>query len=88
MRLEELLNCRSGRGSRMRSRSRYPYVERLEGRAVPASYTAVNVTELINSINAANQTAGAHTITLVAGSAFTLAAVNNTADGPTGCRSS
>ena len=75
MRLEELLNCWSGRGSRMRSRSRYPYVERLEGRAVPASYTAASVTDLVAAINAANATAGADTITLAAGKTFTLTAV-------------
>lgn len=61
-----------------------PRLEGLEGRAVPASYAAASVPELIASINAANATAEADTITLAAGTTFTLTAVDNTADGPTG----
>src|SRR5262249_17474621 len=56
----------------------------LEDRTVPNNYTAAGVSDLIADVNAANASGGANTITLVAGTTFTLAAVNNTTDGPTG----
>src|SRR5262249_55941963 len=72
------------RTSVARRRARCPYMERLEERAVPAGYTAANVIQLIDSINAANATAEADTIALAAGTTFTLTSVDNTTDGPTG----
>jgi len=54
-----------------------PGVEPLEGREVPASYTASTVPELIAVINTANQTAEADTITLTPGKTFTLTEANN-----------
>jgi hypothetical protein len=59
-------------------------LELLEDRTLPSSYTAGSVSDLIADINAANQAAGSNTITLVAGTTFNLAAVNNTTDGATG----
>jgi hypothetical protein len=59
-------------------------VERLEGRAVPANFTASNVPELIADIDAANLTPEADQIALVGGTTYTLTAVNNTEHGPTG----
>jgi hypothetical protein len=59
-------------------------VEQLEDRLVLYSYTASSVTQLIADINAANRQGGSNTITLVAGTTFTLTAVNNTTDGATG----
>jgi hypothetical protein len=47
-------------------------LECLEGREVPAVYTAANVPELIGAITAANQSAEADTIALAAGATFTL----------------
>jgi hypothetical protein len=47
-------------------------VESLEGRAVPASFTAATVPELIGAIDAANQSAEADAITLAPGKTFTL----------------
>jgi hypothetical protein len=61
-----------------------PLVVQLEDRTVPSTFTAVSVGDLIADINAANAAGGANTIVLVAGTTFTLTAVNNTADGPTG----
>jgi hypothetical protein len=51
---------------------------------VPSTFAAVSVSDLIADINAANQAGGANTIALAAGTTFTLTAVNNTPDGPTG----
>jgi hypothetical protein len=59
-------------------------VEPLEDRTVPADFSAATVPELIAAIDASNLTAETDSITLVAGSTFTLTAVHNTADGPTG----
>jgi hypothetical protein len=59
-------------------------VRRLEDRSVPADFTAATVGELNAAITAANQTPEADTITLAAGSTFTLTAVHNTPFGPTG----
>jgi hypothetical protein len=59
-------------------------LEQLEDRLVPSNYTAGSVTQLIADINAANQQGGANTITLVAGTTFTLTAVNNTTNGEGG----
>lgn len=55
-------------------------VEPLEDRAVPASFTAATVPDLIGAITAANQSAEADTITLAPGKTFTLKQVNNTWD--------
>jgi hypothetical protein len=60
------------------------FVEQLEDRTLPSSYTAASVTELIADINAANRAGGSNSITLVAGKTFTLTTVNNTADDSTG----
>src|SRR5262245_58441347 len=59
-------------------------LERFEDRAVPATFTAATVSDLIADINAANQTAEADTITLAPRSKFTLTAVDNSTHGPTG----
>jgi hypothetical protein len=59
-------------------------VKQLEDRTVPSGFTAGTVTELIADINAANTAGGSNTITLVAGTTFTLTALNNTTDGGTG----
>jgi hypothetical protein len=59
-------------------------VEPLEGRVVPAIYTAATVPELIAAIDAANLTPEADTINLTAGTTFTLTQDNNNTDGPTG----
>ena len=54
-------------------------------RPAAAGHWGVNsVSELVTAINAANQAGGANTITLARGMTFTLTAVNNTTDGPTG----
>src|SRR5262245_2855624 len=52
-------------------------LECLEGREVPASFTAATVPELVANIDAANLTVEADTITLAPGKTFTLTAVNN-----------
>lgn len=59
-----------GRGNRSH-RSRLT-LERLEDRTVPASFTASTPAELVASINLANQSAEADTITLAPGTTFTL----------------
>lgn len=59
-------------------------VERLEGRALFASYSAATVSELIAAIDAANASKVADEITLAAGATFSLTAVNNSATGATG----
>jgi len=59
-------------------------MERLEGRTLLSSYTAANVSDLIAQINSANLTPEADAITLAAGNTFSLTAVDNTANGPTG----
>src|SRR5262249_6794620 len=61
-----------------------PMVVQLEDRTVPSSFTAAGVADLIADINAANVAGGANTITLVAGTTFTLTARDNSTDGPTG----
>src|SRR6266850_6865135 len=58
-------------------------LESLEDRTVPSSYTAASVPDLIATIDAANLTPESDTITLVAGTTFTLGAPNNTTSGPT-----
>src|SRR5262245_12301295 len=55
-------------------------LEQLEDRMVPANFTAASVPELIADINAANLLGGANTITLVAGTRFTLTAADNSTD--------
>ena len=84
MRFQAMLHRRSARRAIARGRSRRPIIEPLEGRVVPASYSASSVGELVAAINAANLTREADTITLAAGRTFTLTASDNTTDGPTG----
>jgi hypothetical protein len=72
MKLQQRFGHRSAQASVARRRSRRPHVERLEGRAVPASYTVANAADLITAISAANATAEADTITLAARKTFTL----------------
>jgi hypothetical protein len=59
-------------------------VKQLEDRTVPSGFTAGTVAQLIADVNAANTAGGSNTITLVAGTTFTLTAVDNTTDGATG----
>jgi hypothetical protein len=59
-------------------------IEPLEDRTVPSNFTAAGVADLIADINAANQAGGSNSIVLTTGTTFTLTAVNNTTDGPTG----
>jgi hypothetical protein len=61
-----------------------PTLQQLEDRTLPSNYTAPCVTDLISDIAAANTAGGSNTITLVANTTFSLSAVNNTSDGPTG----
>jgi hypothetical protein len=74
---------RRGRPTSPRQRLRLS-VEQLADRIVPTNFTAGTVADLIADINAANAGGGSNTITLVAGTAFTLSAVDNTTDGATG----
>src|SRR5262245_51760978 len=67
-----------------RRRGLRPRLERLEDRTVPVAFTATNVAELIADINSANQNSEADTITLAAGTTFTLTAPNNGTEGATG----
>src|SRR5688572_2086584 len=72
---------RSATGPRARSTPRPRVrlmVEPLEDRAVPASFTAATVGDLIADITAANQSPEADTIALAPGKTFKLTAVNNT----------
>ena len=59
-------------------------VQQLEDRLTPSNFTAATVSDLIADIKAANLAGGSNTITLVGGKSFTLTAVDNAADGPTG----
>jgi hypothetical protein len=59
-------------------------LEALEDRTVPALFTAASVSDLITDINAANLTAESDTITLTPGTTFSLTAVTNYTNGPTG----
>ena len=52
--------------------------------AAAGNWTVKNVSDLVGAINATNLAGGANTIALAPGKTFTLTAVNNTADGPTG----
>lgn len=79
-----ILSVSRPRPTRRALRGRKPALERLEGRAVPASYSAASAPELIAAMNAANATAEADTITLAAGATFTLTWPDNDTDGPTG----
>ncbi len=73
-----------GRKPSRRPAPRRLCLEQLEDRCLPSSYTAATVSDLVADINAANAAGGSNTITLVAGKTFTLNAVNNTTDSPTG----
>jgi len=59
-------------------------LEILEDRLTPSNFTAATVSDLIADINAANLAGGSNTIALVGGKSFTLTAVDNATDGPTG----
>ena len=72
-----------GRRATPRRRTRLT-VEPLEGRSVPANFTAATAAELIAAVSASNDTPGADTITLRPGTTFTLTAVNNDAHGAAG----
>jgi uncharacterized repeat protein (TIGR01451 family) len=63
-----------------------PAVQALEDRIVLNSYTAATAADLIKDIGLANQAGGTNTITLSAptSSPYTLNAVDNSTDGPTG----
>jgi len=83
---------RSGRGkgrsthdySRQRSTFR-PRLETLEDRTLLSTFYAATASDLISDINAANKGSGANTIVLTAPgtSPYSLAAVDNSKDGPT-----
>src|SRR5437762_1549634 len=62
------------------------WLEPLEDRTQPSSFSAATAADLIADINAANQQGGSNTITLVAPSTslFVLTAVDDTNDGATG----
>ena len=75
---------RLARSKTPRRRSARLTLEYLEDRTVPSTFNAATVSDLIADINAANVAGGSNTITLMAGSTFTLTAVDNTTDGPTG----
>src|SRR5262249_58871788 len=64
------------------ARAHRPRPPASRGRA--SSYTASTVSDLIADVTAANAAGGANTVTLVAGTTFTLTAVDNTTDGATG----
>jgi hypothetical protein len=82
MKLQEILGRRSAQAPFSRRRSRRPRLEPLEKRRLLADYTAATPAELIAAINAANATAEADTITLAAGTTFTLtAAFDRPSDG-------
>jgi hypothetical protein len=74
----------AGRPSAKPARRAWLAVECLEGRAVPASFTAATVADLVADITAANTSGGANTITLAPGARFTLTAADNSTNGPTG----
>ncbi len=60
-------------------------LEHLENRLTPATFSAVDVPSLIADINTANGNGVANTINLTAPTGiYTLTAVNNSTDGPTG----
>jgi hypothetical protein len=69
---------------RRRPARHHPRLEVLDDRTLPSSYTAGTVADLVADINAANTAGGSNTITLVAGTTFTLTAVDNTTNGATG----
>jgi hypothetical protein len=75
---------RQARPDASRRCSRRLVLEPLEDRTVPSNVTAGSVADLIADINAANGAGGSNTITLVAGTIFTLTALDNTTDGATG----
>jgi hypothetical protein len=62
------------------------HLEQLEDRALPSSYSAATVSDLIADINAANAAGGTNTITLTAPTTapYVLTARNNNTDGANG----
>jgi len=74
-----ILSRRYHPGTKRPARAR-PVLELLEDRTVLNSYTAGKVVDLINDISNANLHPGSNTIALVANTAFTLTAVDNTTD--------
>ena len=62
MRLQEMFGRRLDRRPVARRRARRPHVERLEVRAVPASYTAANIHDLVASLGATDARSGADAI--------------------------
>src|SRR5262249_33188853 len=59
-------------------------LEQLEDRTVRSNFTAASVSDLIADIHAANLVGGSNTITLVAGTTFTLTELDNFTDGHNG----
>jgi hypothetical protein len=74
----------TGRARPAARRSARLTLEPLEDRTLPSSYSAGNVAELVADIKAANLAGGSNTVTLTAGTTFTLTAADNSADGDTG----
>jgi hypothetical protein len=79
----------ASRPSSRRPQRHRPSLEQLEGRALPAAYTAASVADLIADINLANSnpanlTGESNTITLEAGTTFKLTAADNGTDGGNG----
>src|SRR5262249_55979594 len=82
--LSALWRRRSEHAAACRKGSTRLTVERLEDRAVPATFTAANASELIRHINEANLTPESDTIALVARASFWLTDVYTAAHGATG----
>jgi len=80
------LFARSPRTARKEPGRSRPRLEALEDRTLPASFNALTVTDLIADIKQSNSTSGTNTINLTAPSSspYTVTAVDNTTDGPTG----
>jgi hypothetical protein len=67
----------SPRASSRGPRSHRPTLEQLEGRSLPAAFTAASVPELIADIKLANSNTEPDSITLVAGQTYSLTAADN-----------
>src|SRR5207253_1117250 len=63
-----------------------PHLEQLEDRALPATFSAATVSDLVADIQAANTSGGSNSIILTAPttSPYVLTASDNATDGPTG----